>query len=59
MNIVTEVFLNIVIPVLIVMGLLMEVVIFISIISNIQSIIDCHKMKGDKKNGFICRHSRK
>ena len=59
MNIVTEVFLNIVMPVLIVMGLLMEAVIFICIISNIQSIIDCHKMKGEKKNGFICRHSRK
>lgn len=59
MNIVTEVFLNIVMPVLIVMGLLMEAVIFVSIISNIQSIIDCHKMKGEKKNGFICRHSRK
>lgn len=59
MNIVTEIFLNIVIPLLIVMGLLMEVVIFINIISNIQSIIDCYKMKGEKKNGFICRHSRK
>lgn len=59
MNIVTEVFLNIVMPVLIVMGLLMEAMIFISIISNIQTIIDCQKMKGDKKNGFICRHSRK
>lgn len=59
MNIVTEVFLNIVMPVLIVIGLLMEAVIFISIISNIQSIIDCHKMKGEKKNGFIRRHSRK
>ena len=59
MNIVTEVFLNIVLPVLIIMGLLMEAMIFISIISNIQSIIDCHKMKGEKKNGFICRHSRK
>ena len=59
MNIVTEIFLNIVMPVLIIMGLLMEAMIFISIISNIQSIIDCHKMKGDKKNGFICRHSRK
>lgn len=59
MNIITEVFSNIVIPVLIVMGLLMEVVIFINIISNIQSIIDCHKMKGEKKNGSLCRHSRK
>lgn len=59
MNIVTEVFLYIVIPLLIVMGLLMEVVIFISIIANIQSVIDCNKMKGDKKNGSICRHSRK
>lgn len=59
MNIINEVFFNIVIPLLIVMGLLMELVIFISIISNIQSVIDCNKMKGDKKNGSICRHSRK
>lgn len=57
MNIVTEIFLNIVIPVLIIMGLLMQLIIFISIISNIQSIIDCHKMKGEKKNGFIRRHN--
>ena len=59
MNIVTEILLNIVFPALLVMGGFMLMMISITIILNIQTIIECYKMKGDKKNGFICRHSRK
>ena len=59
MNIVAEIFLNIVFPALLVMGGFLLMMISITIILNIQTIIECYKMKGDKKNGFICRHSRK
>jgi len=59
MNIVTEILLNIVFPALLVMGGFMLMVISITIILNIQTIIECYKMKGDKKNGFICRYRRK
>jgi len=59
MNIVTEIFLNIVFPALLVMGGFMLMVISITIILNIQTIIECYKMKGEKKNGSLCRHSRK
>ncbi len=59
MNILTEILLNIVSPALIVMGGFMLMCISIIIILNIQTIIEHYKMKGEKKNGFICRHCRK
>lgn len=58
-DILIDIITNIVFPLLIIMGLLMELMIFVSVLANIQTIIDYKKMKGDKKNGFIRRHSRK
>ena len=58
-NILIEIILNVVVPALLVMSGFMLMMLTITIILNIQTIIECYKMKGEKKNGSICRHSRK